>query len=121
MKWVMNESPDIGTIRRNRDGDLIHQEMVITVMEYANPDRIRFKKLPKKIQRVVVKKGDTVNKIARREFKKESKARIRAWAIAIAVLNNIRDRNKVLKTGSKIKIPNNLKLVKGIIGSEDDA
>lgn len=107
-KWVMNETPDIGAIRRNRDGNLIHQEMTITVMEFVNPDRIRFHKKPKKIRREVAKKGDTINKIAKRLFKNQPKAKIRRWAIAIAELNKIRDRNKVIKVGTKIKIPSSL-------------
>lgn len=105
-KWVMVGTPEVERADRNRDGKLIIVMMTIEVMEYVEPDRIRFRKRPKRMRRVVAKKGDTINKIAHRVAKGKGKKKIRDLAKRMAKLNGVRDRNKRLKTGRKIKVPN---------------
>ena len=106
-RWVLLETPETTNILRNRDGKLLRQEMTITVMEYVPSDQLDFRRLPKKkvARRIEAKKGDTINKIAQRLFKKKGKKKMRELAKEMAKLNKIRDRNKVLKEGRTIKVP----------------
>lgn len=105
-RWVLNETPEVSNVRRNRDGVLWHQEMTITVLELIDADdTIRFQQLPRRVKTIEAKKGDTINKIARRIWKGEGKKVIRAMAKEMAKLNKVRDRNRVLKTGRRIKVP----------------
>lgn len=106
-RWVLSETPETTNIIRNRDGALMRQEMTLSVMEYVPSDQLKFRRLPKKrVARVLEsKEGDTINKIAHRVWKKEGKKKVREYAKKMAKLNKIRDRNKVLKKGTKIKVP----------------
>ena len=93
-------------MRRNRDGVLWHQEMTITIVELIDSeDTIRFQQLPPRVRTIEAKKGDSINKIARRVWKGEGKKVIQSMAKAMAKLNKVRDRNRVLKTGRRIKVP----------------
>jgi hypothetical protein len=114
LRWVV-ESVDWGASLRNPYGNRVRQDGTIVLLRYVADARLeRLKPVEKDRERrrrggrarrgrggrrvYVVKKGDTLSKIAARELGKASRWR------EIAKLNNLRDPNK-LKVGQRLKLP----------------
>jgi nucleoid-associated protein YgaU len=106
--WVINAISRADEIRRSSDGNLIQAAMTVTLMEYVSGDvvirRTPAKKSKKKsgnssAKTYTTKTGDTLERIAAKEYGKSSDWR------KIADANNLRDGSKKLKAGIKLKIP----------------
>lgn len=116
------EGIDFGASLRNSQGVLVRQELTIHLMEYVRPDRVRLRKKKKGggtsgndgkdfntesnaggvgpgPSVYTTKAGDTLRKIAAKFYGKAD-----LWR-ELAELNKIRDPNKVLPVGTKIKLP----------------
>jgi LysM repeat protein len=107
--WVLDDYDQGDETIINSAGVRTRQSMVLHLLEYVPPDLLQInipkqgaagknKKKAKK-KTVTTKKGDTLIKVAVRELKDKSQ-----WQ-ALSKLNNIRDPNKVLKPGTKLKLP----------------
>lgn len=105
------EALEFGAVIRDDDGTILRQELTLKLIEYVDPDEIRLrrKKAQKKIafgdpiiehhsQIYEAKKGDTLKKIAAKFYGDASR-----WK-TLSELNNIRDPNKKLTPGQKIKL-----------------
>jgi hypothetical protein len=105
MRFVLESMPEIGTVIRDRNGATVRQTMTVTLLEYVDEDQVRFKRSKPRARVVKARKGDTVNKIAQRVFEGEGRKVILRKARAIAKINDIRDRNKELTPGRKVRVP----------------
>lgn len=100
--WVIEDIDWQEELRRDSDGLRVRIWAMVTLLEYIDPDNITILKRSrntKKYTIYVTKTGDTLKKIATKKLKKASRWR------EIAKLNHLRDPNKVIKKGTKIKIP----------------
>lgn len=114
------EALEFGAVIRDDDGTILRQELILKLMEYVDPDQIRIRKrgkskpdLSKNYNSVAgnsggvgagpsvygSKEGETLKKIAAKFYGKAG-----LWR-ELGELNHIRDPDKVLKTGTKIKLP----------------
>jgi len=58
-----------------------------------------------KTRTISARKGDTVAEIVRRELKPKTGAALRSAIVKVKALNSIRSSKKVLKAGTKVKLP----------------
>jgi hypothetical protein len=110
---VMEKTPDFGNAIRNHDGELVRQELVLHLMEYVPPDRVRFKKVKKGSgsggnspgggsggsHHHRTKPGENANKVSVAEFGDTSQA------AAIGKLNGIRDPRAPIPAGTVLRLP----------------
>lgn len=121
MHYVL-EGIDFGAALRDSKGTLVRQELTLHLMEYVRPDRIRLRKKKKGSGKnkdgkdynttsggsggigpgpsvYTTKAGDTLRSIAAKFYGKAS-----LW-MELGELNQVRDPNKVLPVGTKVKLP----------------
>lgn len=105
-RWVILEIEETDVLRlpQSRGGNITRYQATLKVMEYINPDQIRLKRKrqPKRVPFFyVVRKGDTLARIAQRLYGDRSK-----WKrIGNAQSPKIRDPRKVLRAGRRLRIP----------------
>lgn len=119
--YYVLEALEFGTVIRASDGTVLRQEMILKLMEYADPDEIRLRKRTKTTKPkqgrdynavssgsggvgpgpsvYEAKAGDTLKKIAAKFYGK-----VGLWR-ELGELNGIRDPDKKLTPGQKIKLP----------------
>lgn len=107
-KWVLNAIQPGNEVRRPSDGHRTYAEMTLTMLEFVAEDILSTTTTAKKSKHkhgnqgtkiYVTKSGDTLEKIAAKEYGKSSD-----WH-KIADANGLHSGSKVLKTGTKIKVP----------------
>lgn len=100
-RWVMEAPPVWGeAIRRRRDGHRVRQAFTVTLMLFAQLDRVSRRKAPHPGHKFVKSKyGDTFLKLASRYCK------TRRLGTRLAKLNGKRSPDVTLKTNTKIKVP----------------
>lgn len=102
INWVL-EGIDWGpTVKRTSDGKRIRQTLTINVLEYVNPDTIEIDKRVADPKHWVykTKDGDTLRKIAKHEL-----GNAKHWKDIKKLNSKFRDPNKVIKTGTHLKMP----------------
>lgn len=111
LDWVINDIQHGETIRRRHDGRRVRQASSVALMHYIEDTQLTAAKRhrgrddltarfghPALHRTVIVRRGDTLPRIAARELGKASRWR------EIATLNHIRDP-KHLKVGQQLKMP----------------
>jgi nucleoid-associated protein YgaU len=99
------EEGEVLRLPRSLGGNISRYQATLKVMEFINPDQIRLKRRKRARKRFpvfyVVRKGDTLLKIAHKVYGDKSK-----WKkIGEAQTPKIRDPRKQLKPGRKLRIP----------------
>lgn len=110
-QWVLNDiawdEEDVVWAGLHR----VRQFAVLTFLEYSDGSPLKVKrptaakKSGEKTRTITAKKGDTVEKIVKRELKPKTGAAFKKAVAKVKKLNKIRDAKFVLKQGRKIKLP----------------
>lgn len=100
--WVIEDIAYDETVR-DENGTTVRQPCSVKLLQYVKADRIqrvagKKKTTPAKYRTYTIKRGDTLQKIAKKLLKNTKR-----WK-ELATLNKIRDPKK-LRVGSKIKVP----------------
>lgn len=103
---VVLETLEWGDVQERRHPDDVptRQAMTLGLLRYVKGDQIKIKK--RKPKTYTTKEGDTLKKVAAKVNKGDDKpSELADLARQIGKLNDIRDVNKKLKPGTKLKLP----------------
>lgn len=105
--WVITDIEETEVLRLpwTLGGNVTRYQATLKLMEYISPDQIRLRRRKQKRKRFpvfyVVRKGDTLARIAQKVYDDKSKWNL----IGDAQSPKIRDPRKKLKPGRKLRIP----------------